>query len=68
MIFTIASLLFLLSQFYRASIAVITPQLTADTGIDSLCHSMEAYVSRKANSFTDSIALASMSAIAKNIA
>jgi len=34
-IFTIASLLFLLSQFYRASIAVITPQLIADTGINT---------------------------------
>ena len=34
-IFTIASLLFLLSQFYRASIAVITPQLIADTGLNT---------------------------------
>ncbi|ARN73745.1 iron-containing alcohol dehydrogenase [Oceanicoccus sagamiensis] len=42
-------------------------RLTADTGIDSLCHAMEAYVSRKANTFTDSIALASMSAIARHI-
>lgn len=42
-------------------------RLTADTGIDSLCHSMEAYVSKKANAFTDSIALASMAAIASNI-
>lgn len=43
------------------------PRLTADTGIDSLCHAMEAYVSRKANAFTDTIALASMAAIARNI-
>ena len=35
MIFTIASLLFLLSQFYRASIAVIAPQLIADTGLNT---------------------------------
>lgn len=42
-------------------------RLTADTGIDSLCHAMEAYVSRKANQFTDTIAIASMSAIAANI-
>ena len=28
-------------------------RLTADTGIDSLCHALEAYVSRKANAFTD---------------
>jgi alcohol dehydrogenase class IV len=40
-------------------------RLTADTGLDSLCHALEAYVSRKANPFTDTIALASMSAIAK---
>ncbi len=33
-IFSIASLLFLLSQFYRASIAVITPELMVDTGIN----------------------------------
>ena len=42
-------------------------RLTADTGIDSLCHAMEAYVSRKANPFTDTIALAAMSAISQNI-
>ncbi|MDY6792644.1 MAG: MFS transporter [Thermodesulfobacteriota bacterium] len=34
-IFTIASLLFVLSQFYRASIAVIAPQLIADTGLNT---------------------------------
>ena len=34
-VFAIASLLFLLSQFYRASIAVITPELIADTGINT---------------------------------
>lgn len=39
-------------------------RLTADTGIDSLCHALEAYVSRKANSFTDGIALAAMATIA----
>jgi len=42
-------------------------RLTADTGIDSLCHAMEAYVSKKANPFTDSVALAAMTAIASNI-
>jgi MFS family permease len=35
MIFIISSLLFLLSQFYRASIAVITPQLISDTGLNT---------------------------------
>jgi alcohol dehydrogenase class IV len=42
-------------------------RLTADTGIDSLCHALEAYVSRKANPFTDSIALTAMRSIYRNI-
>ena len=42
-------------------------RLTADTGIDSLCHALEAYVSRKANSFTDSVALTAMHSIYTNI-
>ncbi len=42
-------------------------RLTADTGIDSLCHAMEAYVSRKANAFTDAIALSAMRTIATTI-
>lgn len=42
-------------------------RLTADTGIDSLCHALEAYVSRKANPFTDGIALTAMRTIYLNI-
>ena len=42
-------------------------RLTADTGIDSLCHALEAFVSRKANPFTDSIALTAMRTIYQNI-
>lgn len=42
-------------------------RLTADTGLDSLCHAIEAYVSRKSNPFTDSIALAAMQSISQHI-
>lgn len=42
-------------------------RLTADTGIDSLCHALEAYVSRRANPFTDSVALTAMATICNNI-
>lgn len=33
------------------------PRLTADTGIDALTHAVEAYVSRKANGFSDGLCL-----------
>ncbi|MDF8334166.1 iron-containing alcohol dehydrogenase [Novosphingobium cyanobacteriorum] len=42
-------------------------RLTADTGIDSLTHAIEAYVSRKANAFSDAMALSAMRLIAPNI-
>lgn len=43
------------------------PRLTADTGIDALTHAIEAYVSAKANPFSDSMALAAMRRIAPHI-
>jgi alcohol dehydrogenase class IV len=40
---------------------------TADTGIDALTHAIEAYVSRKANPYSDTQALAAMSLIGPNL-
>jgi alcohol dehydrogenase class IV len=42
-------------------------RLTADTGIDSLTHAIEAYVSKRANPYTDGMARNAMGLIAKNI-
>ncbi len=43
------------------------PRITADTGIDALTHAIEAYVSRKANTYSDSQALAAMGLLAPNL-
>ena len=42
-------------------------RITADTGIDALTHAIEAYVSKKANTYSDSQALAAMSLLAPNL-
>ena len=43
------------------------PRLTADTGIDSLTHAMEAFVSCRANPLSDLFALEAMRLIAPNL-
>ncbi len=42
-------------------------RLTADTAIDSLTHAIEAYVSKRANGFSDQMALSAMRLIAPNL-
>lgn len=42
-------------------------RLTADTGLDTLCHALEAFVSRKAHPFTDSIALTALASISQHL-
>ena len=42
-------------------------RLTADTGIDTLTHAIEAYVSKKRNPFTDSIAKSCMALVARHL-
>src|SRR3546814_20528114 len=42
-------------------------RLTADTGIDALTHAIEAYVSKHANPFSDSMAIAAMRSIWPNL-
>jgi alcohol dehydrogenase class IV len=42
-------------------------RLTADTGLDSLTHAIEAYVSRRASPFTDGLAKSAMALIARHI-
>ena len=43
------------------------PSVTAATGIDALCHAIEAYTSRKAQPLTDTFALSAIKKIHKNL-
>ncbi|MDA3921001.1 MAG: iron-containing alcohol dehydrogenase [Salinisphaera sp.] len=45
----------------------VPARVTADTGIDALTHAMEAYVSQKANAFSDQHALSAMRLIGPNL-
>lgn len=45
----------------------LPPRVTADSGIDALSHAIEAFVSRKANPFSDAQALGALRAIGPNL-
>jgi len=45
----------------------VPKRITADTGVDSLTHALEAYVSKRANPYSDTQALAAMRLIGANI-
>ena len=45
----------------------LPPRITADTGIDSLTHALEAFVSKRANAESDEYALRAMRLIAPNL-
>ena len=51
---------------YQLTLSV-PPRTTADTGIDSLTHALEAYVSKRANPFSDAFALSAMTLIGTHL-
>ena len=51
---------------YRLTFTV-PPRTTADTGVDSLTHALEAFVSRRANPFSDALARSAMALIGRHL-
>jgi alcohol dehydrogenase class IV len=45
----------------------VPARTTADTGVDSLTHALEAFVSRRANPFSDALAVSAMALIGRHI-
>jgi alcohol dehydrogenase class IV len=45
----------------------LPPRVTADSGIDAMSHAIEAFVSKKANAFSDAQALAALTSIGPNL-
>ena len=45
----------------------VPPRTTADTGVDSLTHALEAYVSKRANPFSDAFAVSAMALIGRHL-
>ena len=45
----------------------LPPNITANTGIDALCHAIECYISKKASPFSDTFALKAIELIVGNI-
>jgi alcohol dehydrogenase class IV len=45
----------------------VPARTTADTGVDSLTHALEAYVSKRANPFSDALAVSAMALIGKHL-